>query len=249
MAKEKKTEKDEWLEQWRKEHKTKSPEYVKVEYFMKAIEEYVEKCTVTLKGIRGAIESLMKQYAVEGTSDEANFDWYIDHMARFYRDNYNGKEAKDTSLYDLNAGARMRMLYNPDETAMPTHKEFRDLGTPSEAQDDFIIKIDKDGMTVTARTGNVQTNTFAFNGPIQQNNRNMLDWMWDDKYDNGVDALWQDQKAGKISYNELNTGLKNKVNDYQRDNMGGSTKYLTNQWKNNGVPMEITHVKIPKSYE
>ena len=266
MAKDKKTEKDKWLEQWRKEH-NKSVEYAKVEYFVKAIEEYVEKCAVTLKGIKGAIAPILRQYtitAIEGVTPDyenmADYEFFLDGIAKFYRDNYNSKEPKALWMEGGTGGyaVRMYLKYDPNDTAMPTLKEFQNIGDGGNApfretgaySNDFFVKMDNKGMTITQRDANTtaNTNSFGFNGPIQQNNSNMLNWMWDDKYENGADQLWQDQKAGKIDYNGLNDGLKKIVNSYQQDNMQSSTKYLKDSFSRNSVPMNIDYVEIPRTY-
>ena len=57
-------------------------------YLLKAIEEYVEKCSVTLKQIRKDIEPIIKELA---ETDE-EYEYMMDTIPHFYRDFYNAKE-------------------------------------------------------------------------------------------------------------------------------------------------------------
>ena len=56
-----------------------------MKYFLKAVEEYVEKCSVTLKQIRKDIEPVIREIA----DSEEDYEYLMETVPRFYRDYYN----------------------------------------------------------------------------------------------------------------------------------------------------------------
>ena len=224
---------------------------VRYDNIIKAIEEYTIKCSVTLKSVRGALETLLegwvRQIRVgtgEGEPIENSYEQFLDVVSRFYRDNFNSKNPVDQTV-SIGNGLSIRLLKVPDEASMPSHREFRDAVRNS---DDFLVKIDNQGLSVTRNSGGADQRSVSFNGPIQAQRNGVIKTMWDNKFDNGAEKTWQSMKDGKISRKECNAQIRKIIEKTQMSEMSGGTKYLSNTWKRNKVPLEIRHTEIKKSH-
>ena len=207
-----------------------------------SIEEKLEiiKCHVSLKSVKDALGPLLEGWVAESEYPDGSYEQFMDLVSRFYRDNFNSKKPVDQTV-SFGNGISMRMIKMPDEASMPSHKEFRDTVKNS---DDFLLKIDDKGLSVTRNKGGANQRSAGFNGPIHVQRDGVIKTMWDNKFDNGAEKVWQSMKNGEISRKECNTQIRKIIENTQKSEMTGGTKYLSNAWSRNNVPLEIRHASI-----
>ena len=238
----------------------------RLKYIIRAIEEDIAKCSVTLKQIRADIEPTIKAL----TDNHEEYELLMDVIPHFYRDRYN----LDHETYDYNGTVYAnkgndRMVQVPDEareiareegTLLGIHNHpdatcFQspgDYGAMTSLRQKYSVTVAEDGIMIS------KDNTA---GDIIANPQGMYyvanQWLDDNiiegylKKSPEYKQNLNDMREGTISIDEANTRLNKQMNDYITENIPEMTKSMEDHFHNNVSythDMSLTYIPVTRTY-
>lgn len=210
------------------------------------------KCSVTLKGIKGDLAPLLEEWTEyikmgkgEGEPEETNYEWFMDNVARFYRDNYNGEEPVEMTLEHNGTGLSLKLTYDPTRTSFPTDLDYKAM---VDNDNDFMCKIDDEGLSVTRRSGNIDPNNPRIRSQPAMLYGEIDRDMWAGKHENGAETTWTQMKSGLITREEGEQKLQQIRNKEVKSHMSSYVRQLNGMRQRGNVPLQLKHTKIKKNY-
>ena len=241
----------------------------RLKYIIRAIEEDIAKCSVTLKQIRADIEPTIKAL----TDNPEEYELLMDVIPHFYRDRYN-LDHETLQIYDYNGTVyenkgNDRMVQVPDEareiareegTLLGIHNHpdatcFQspgDYGAMTSLRQKYSVTVAEDGIMIS------KDNTA---GDIIANPQGMYyvanQWLDDNiiegylKKSPEYKQNLNDMREGTISIDEANTRLNKQMNDYITENIPEMTKSMEDHFHNNVSythDMSLTYIPVTRTY-
>ena len=241
----------------------------------------IQKCHVSLKQVRTAITPVIEGFLrnvnygeriEDWTEDDfqAEMEWYIDKIARFYRDNATKKESRmlvhraDGSLRYPNGsnngypiegrdgtanlrgegGLFLRNSYRANGTegmVMPTR---RDLEYQINNSLEISAKVNNKGLTLTHVNGNVNTNGANFQGIMSARASGLQSRAWANKRNNGIQKIVNDRNDKKISNSETQRRLKKALINQANTDAERESRNLSRDFANANIPIESVYVQV-----
>lgn len=233
---------------------------VKYEHIIKAVEDYLRKCTVTLKEVRSHIIGLVESIATTPEDVEP----LIDTITHFYRDtynkpkeylicrDYNGNEWFNESDDVYNAvevpeeayeeGQKNGLMFSihnhPDGSAFPSPD---DSAINVEQNEEYSIIVGKKEITITKQDTNPD-DAYIVEDVGRRHYFKHFNIMREANYD-GIRNITDKISSGKIPVDEGQKELNKKVNKYVKENMGEMVNDLNKMYKGNGVDITVSYVQ------
>lgn len=231
------------------------------DYIIKAIEEYLQKCSVTLKQVRAAIEPTINELV---GNNRLVKEILLDEIPRFYRDNYNRKWEKSL-VYDSdmigyeNDGDESKVGISPEARRIGTHEglflSFHNHpdGSAEFSGDDFLFMAGyKTEYNVCVSKGTIAITKTRLK-PSDMDTLRDIDNNLCGLYtleliagsnDNGLFEVRKDYGNGKITESEYQENLKKIISDSMDKNFEKNIKTYGNAFKNAGLDIEYYGIRV-----
>lgn len=231
---------------------------------LKVMDEYVEKCIVTLKSIRQQISPILKDI----TDTEEEYNILMDIIPKFYRDNWNNP--KEHLLMQGNNGDIFEnegtegSVSTPREAVNESMRNGLVLSIHNHPSDstayqslgDYVTQCvgtrEKYGITISKKDGVViskLTNKQVSRNKLS-NTYNKLFKKIGDNFDKDkeveIQSLKDDCDANKITSKQLNKKYNEMFHGYISENIHGYVDNLDTSFSNNNVPVRVYHAPIKR---
>ena len=231
---------------------------------LKIMGEYVEKCSVTLKGVRQQISPIIKNI----TDTEEEYNILMEVIPKFYRDNWNNP--KEHLLMQGNNGDIFEnegtegSVSTPHEAVNESMRNGLILSihnhpldsTAYQSLGDYVTQCvgtrEKYGITISKKDGVViskLTNNQVSRNKLS-NTYNKLFKKIGDNFDKDKEAeiqsLKDDCDANKITSKQLNKKYNEMFHGYISENIHGYVNNLDASFSNNNVPVKVYHAPIKR---
>ena len=230
-------------------------------HILQAMDEYVQKCSVTLKDVRAAIEPLIDELVGD---DYVEKKVLMEDIPRFYRDAYTlDREtcvcySHDGILYENKGGSRMEVGI-PEEAVKVANREGLMYGmhnhpvsVGAQSEQDFMVMAGLDmkysiccgkgSITIAKKEGDVSLPVLKL-----ANAMHTMENMSDIKKnaDNlGITKIRDDYSAGKISKSENNSLMEKALTKYFNDNFDSEVSSTQTTFDNFDIPIKYVGIKL-----
>lgn len=241
----------------------------KLKYIIRAIEEDIAKCSVTLKQIRKDIEPVIK--SITDTPEE--YDLLMDVIPHFYRDRYN-LDHETLQIYDYQGNVyenkgndksvqvpdEVRDIAREDGTLLGIHNHpeatcFQspgDFGAMTSLRQKYSVTVAEDGIMIS------KDNTAGEIIPNPQGMYYVANQWIDDNIVEGYIMKTPEYKQnlngmrdGTIGIDEANRNLNVQMNNYITENIPDLTKSMEDYFHNNisyTHDISMTYIPVTRTY-
>lgn len=211
-----------------------------------------EKCTIALKDVKELIAPILNQIGIKVPSDEADgsYDFVMDTIARFYRDNYNtggdtfSSESitKETHSFKGNTEFTMSLRNQAKYgNALPSELDMQDQINNNHY---LAVKVKNGGITISVLDGKGTKNMARESRKaVRERDERLASRFWDSKK---ADEIWENHKRGKTTQQERDLQLRKHYTSLVNHKM--ETRNLNYTLKKNRVPISTYYVDVPNSY-
>ncbi len=244
---------------------------VSEKFLVKAIGLYLEKCGVTLKGVRGQIETIVRSIA----NNESDYELLMEMIPRFYRDFWNAPKenmyAKGKDVYSYATGEVLREgdvweLVEGEETRIVIPQEIIDYGdnygmklgmhnhpyyccfpsyndfvSMSDLNEDYSVIVAKDGVFIAKKTGYLSTPLIG-EATFNLQKKTTGNVRRTDEYK----RIKEQYDEGKISKEECDRQCAICVNDWYSENFDDCLNDLNKVFKDDDLGIECYHIPISR---
>ena len=142
-------------------------------------------------------------------------------------------------------GLSLKLTYDPTRTSFPTDLDYKAM---VDNDNDFMCKIDDEGLSVTRRSGNIDPNNPRIRSQPAMLYGEIDRDMWAGKHENGAETTWTQMKSGLITREEGEQKLQQIRNNEVKSHMSSYVRQLNGMRQRGNVPLQLKHTKIKKNY-
>lgn len=237
----------------------------KIKYLIRAIETNITKCSVTLKGVRAAIEPLLDEIC--------DYDWekqsLMETIPYFFRESYNKKteacyledweqgsyynddgdeDGVDVPVEAMEKGREnglfMGMHNHPSRTSLMCADDYDVM---ADADEKYSICVSNKDITISKKTTNGKLDQYGVTETMFNLEQETYMTLKDDADNNGMNKAVDDFMSGRIDRETMANNIQDIINDYLDENFENQILNMNAMFVNDGRNIAVVGTKV-KTY-